>query len=242
MEENLLSSVCGESAEFSGPVVLDGLSVTNRTMDLWIDVVFFSMGFREFRLISELAPIVVFRFPIELGDKLNRAKVFVRVAVTSDTPCHRQLLVLVHDFHLVDASVAGNATDARIHVCGVIEVNEFRQVVNSLPSNAAAGFPALVDWCQAGFVGVNRTQSGLTVLSGRRVTVHAGCRWRHSSVGGIKNGVVAIPTIHFQLSRVNRVTEWDRLSRLIAHVESLRVRDQSTHGSGVHASANNGQS
>lgn len=211
-------------------------------MDLWIDVVFFSMGFREFRLVGEFTPVVVFRFPIEFGDQLDGAKMFVWVSVTGDAPCHRQLLVLVHDFHLVDASVARNATDAGIHVRGVIEVDEFRQVVNSFPSHAATGFPALVDRCQTGFVRVNGTQSGLTVLGSRRVTVHAGRRGRNGSVSGVENSVVAIPTIHFQLSRVNRVTKWNWLGRLVAHVERLRVRDQSTHGGGVNASANNGQS
>jgi len=129
------------------------------------------------------------------------------------------------------------AADAGIHVSGVIEKDKLRKIVNALPSDALARFPAFVDGRQFGALGVNRSQSSDALFIFGAMAIDAGRRGRHRRVGRVKYGVVTVTAIHLQLARVNRVAEWHRLFGLIPNVQCLRVRDQSTHHGGITATA-----
>ncbi len=201
-----------------------------------MDVVFFAMRFRKLFLVPTFR-----RRPIELRDELLRAEVLVRIAVTGDAPRHRQLFGLVDNFHLVDPAVAGLAADTGIHVCGVIEVDELGQVVDPFPRHAAPSLPTLVNRLQLGTGRVHRAESRrLAVFSGGRVAINARRRRWNRSVSGIENGVVAVPTIHFQLTGVQRMAERHRLRRHVANVQRFRISDQTTHCGSVNATTNGG--
>ena len=93
--------------------------MTNRTIDLGVDLLLFAS------VSSKL--LLIFRrleFPIELGHLVDRTQVRIRVAVTGNTPRHRQLFGLIDRFHLVDSAMARLATNTGVHVCGVVEVDE----------------------------------------------------------------------------------------------------------------------
>ena len=117
-----------------------GSAVANRTVPLRVDILFRSNFFGK----GFLVPIC-WGFPVQLGDKFLGAQVLVGVLMALDAPRHRQLFVLVDDFHLIDAAVARNAAHTAIHVGGVVEIHKFGQVVDSFPLHALARFPALVD-------------------------------------------------------------------------------------------------
>ena len=53
--------------------------------------------------------------------------------MTFQTPGHGEWFVLMNDFHFIDSTMAGNATDAMIDVSGMIEKHEVRLVVNLQP-------------------------------------------------------------------------------------------------------------
>ena len=70
------------------------------------------------------------------------------VAVTIQTPLHRQRLDLSYHFHLIDPAVAGNATNAASNVDAMIEVSKVRQIVNALPQNRLVCFERLANWLE----------------------------------------------------------------------------------------------
>ncbi len=63
-------------------------------------------------LSSQFLAVFAQRLPVELGHKLNGAKVGLRIAMAFDAPSHRQLFGLINHFHLVDATMARLAADA----------------------------------------------------------------------------------------------------------------------------------
>lgn len=179
--------------------------------------------------------------PIELGDKLLGPDVFCRIAMAFQAPCHRQLLVLVNDLHLIDTPMARNTTDPRIQVGGMVEVNEFREVMNSNPADAASCLPAFMNRCQLRAGLVNGCQSGHPLIICRGMAIDASGGRRDRSMGRFEDGVVAIPTVHLQLSGMDRVTERDRLLRLITDVQRFGVGQQSAHRTGINYTADSGR-
>ena len=164
--------------------------MANGAVNLRIDVLFVACLFRERLLVP-----ILWRFPVQLGDEFFGPQMGIRVAVTFDAPGHRKLFVLVDNFHLVDATVATLATHSRVHVGRVIEVDELRQVVNALPTDALAGLPTLVNRCQLFTFGVNRRQRRDPLIVGRTVAVDAGRRWRDRRMRRLEDGVVTVPAI-----------------------------------------------
>ena len=61
---------------------------------------------------TELFPLVIGK----VGDFGNRTEIFQRVAVTLKAPAHRQRLLALNDFHLVDSSMTGNTSNSTIHM------------------------------------------------------------------------------------------------------------------------------
>ena len=212
------------------------LAVTDRTVSLGVNVLFGS------HVLGELLLVPVGRWlPIQLGHELFGPQVFVGVFVACDAPGHRQLLVLVHDFHLVDATVAADATDARIDVGGVVEKDVFGQIVDSFPLHALAGFPAFLNRLQVHTVRPNRRQCRLALFVLRTVTIDARCRRRNRGVCGLENRVVTISTIQFQLAGVNRMAERNRLLWLVTNIQCFWVgRQASENGSKETTAAQSG--
>ena len=207
----------------NGPKVEPQLAMANGTMNLRVDVFFF-----PHLLGKVLLPLLAFGFPVEFGHELDRAKMWIRVAVALNAPCHRQLFGLINRFHLVDAPMASLATDARIDVHGVVEVNELGQIMHPCPCHAPPGFPTLVNRGQLGAFGTHRRQGCHTLVVGRTVAVDTGRRRGNRRVCRVKDGVVTVAAVHLQLACVNRMAEGHRLLGLIAHVQRLRIGYQTT--------------
>ena len=199
-------------------------------MNLRMNVVFFSPFLCESRLL-----FFAFEFPVQLGHELLRAKVRLWVAVASDAPSHRKFFVLVNDFHLIDPAMATLTTDAGINVSGVVEVHELRQVVNAFPSHTLASFPTFMNRRELGARCVNRGERCDALIVCRAVTIDTCGGGRHRCVSCIKDGVMAVPAIHLQLARVDRVAKGNRLRGLVADIEGDGIRQKSAHRSRKYA-------
>src|SRR5947209_12773964 len=70
---------------------------------------------------------------IDAEHGVARAHVALRVAVAVDAPFHLQRLLLPHERHAIDLSVAGRAADALVQMDAVVEVHEIGQVVHARP-------------------------------------------------------------------------------------------------------------
>ena len=100
------------------------------------------------------------------------------------TPFHPQRLRLPHQWHSIDPTVTGFATDAFVHVNAVIEVNEIWNVVHPRPFN----------WAIVAEARPNRLQRW-TVGPHLLVTVHAHLRRRNSGKGGGLNRCVTVAAV-----------------------------------------------
>ena len=106
----------------------------------------------------------------------------------------------VHHGHLINSSVALNATNATHNVRGVIEVRVIRKFMHLDPLNRHSCF----------VTGTNLLKLG-TFAMNLRVAIHAGlCCW-HRGERSLFNGGVAVAAIHSQLARVNGMAIWNRL-------------------------------
>lgn len=148
------------------------------------------------------------------------------VSVTIQTPCHRLILVLMHDLHLIDSAVARNTRYATVYVGRVIEIHVVRQSVDAHPVDRFARPPALMKVLEFWRPSVNSRQargSGLALLVDRfrAMAVDARLRRWNFRVSGLVDRAVAVLAIHLQFAGVQRVAKWDRLERSVASVERI---------------------
>lgn len=140
--------------------------------------------------------------------------------MTFQTPAHAQRLDLFDFIHLVDPTVAGNATDAPRDVCRMVEVGVISKIVNLHPINRTPGRQALAHSEQLGAVGMNTGGRRHAVHVGTTVTLATGGSRGDSSKTGMFYRRVTEPTVHFQLAGMERMTEWQWLLGLVTDVES----------------------
>src|ERR1700722_14142703 len=76
---------------------------------------------------------------------LARPEVQLGLPVAVEAPFHLQAVHLPHQGHFVDSPVTGAATNALGNMNAVIEIDEFRQIVNASPGDRAIGSPAFTD-------------------------------------------------------------------------------------------------
>ncbi|SVD62973.1 uncharacterized protein METZ01_LOCUS415827, partial [marine metagenome] len=77
--------------------------------------------------------LITGRGPIHVEDVLPRPDVFFGIPVTLQAPLHVEGVLLPHQRHLVDLTVAGDTADSLVDVDVVLEVDEVRQIVDSGP-------------------------------------------------------------------------------------------------------------
>jgi len=115
-----------------------------------------------------------------------------------EAPFHRKRFDLGYDFHLVDSTVAGNATDAFVHVGTVIEVNKVRQVVDSLPQHGIVIFETNSNWLQERAFRADDSKIALPFrCPASAVTVAASSRRWNRRMPCPFHCVVAVSAIHF---------------------------------------------
>ena len=166
----------------------------------------------------------VFDFQIQLSNQIwianRKLTLFGVFAVTIEAPLHRQRLDLRYHFHLVNATVTGNAADTLVDVSTMVEVNEVRQIVNALPRNWISGLQTFSDrfeQCVFGMDHAKRSPVGRRSVS--TVAIAARRRRRDGRMTRFFYRVVAVATVHLQFTGVQLVTERNRLLWLMAHVD-----------------------
>src|SRR6185437_4793530 len=97
------------------------------------------------------------------------------------TEKHIQRLYLPHLEHLVYATMTAHATDARIDVGAVVEVDIIRELVNPDPLDRLPRGIAFADFFKQRAIRFHL-----------RVAVHANLGRRDSGVGGLVYGVMAV--------------------------------------------------
>ena len=141
------------------------------------------------------------RHPSEVGVSLSLLQAAtVRLAVAVEAPAHRQRRYLVNARHVLDMAVTSRAAYASMHVNCVVEVNEIRQVVNTIPGDRPVGKIAapyaFEQW---------------TVVPNLRVTPHADVRRRNSGKPGRLRAPVTVQAGNLIVAHVMSVIELDRL-------------------------------
>lgn len=127
-----------------------------------------------------------------------------RSAVAIQAPGHALRLMLVNNLHFVDRAVAAIATDATIHVSGVIEISIIGNLVDAHPVDRLASFPAFADGFQFRAVSLDLRVAGHARLGAWDVRVRSDF-----------NEAVAVAAIEPELLNVDDVREWNRLSRFV---------------------------
>ena len=69
----------------------------------------------------------------------------LRGSMALETPAHAVGFGMVDDFHVVDLTVASDATDTSVYVNRMVEVDVIRSFVNPDPGDGIAGFPGVAD-------------------------------------------------------------------------------------------------
>ena len=150
----------------------------------------------------------IFRpLPIEVEHFLRRTDMRRRIAMAIQAETHAQRLGLRHFIHLVHFAVALNATDAAIHVHGVIEIGEVGQLVDLNPRNGSVVRRAFADRREA-------------IVSREHLVmaIHANAGTRNVRIPRLLDIVMAIAAINAELVGVNGMREKNRLLRLITDI------------------------
>lgn len=148
-----------------------------------------ALGWIDLPIVDELRTLLDLSgggsgFPGEVVDLVQRAQHLLWIAVTIETERHVQRFLLTDHGLLVNSAVTLNATDAAIHVHGVVKINVIRNLVDLDPANRFASFDAAFDQSQSGALGLHDA-----------VTVPTGIGRRHVGVSRTIDEVVAIATI-----------------------------------------------
>src|SRR5205085_3922337 len=148
------------------------------------------------------------------GDLLARPQVAFRVAVAVEAPPHRERRPLLHLRHLIDAAVAGDAAHALLHVDGMVEVGEVRELVDLVPDDGAIGEEALPDRRELG-----------ALVPDLRVAVEAQRGRRNPREVRFLHRRVAVAAVDPFVTDVVPVIELDRLIDRILLLRVQRTAD-----------------
>ena len=160
---------------------------------------------------DKLRRLHVIRFPIQIEDLLLRSQKIFRMSMALQTPSHAVRLGHIDHRHVIDRTVATEATDAAVHMRGVIVIDIIDGSVNPHPVDRVAGLPAFTHGLKLGIV-----------LLHLGVAVHAKLRVWHIGLRRDFDKAVTISAVHPQLRHVDIVRKWHRLDRLISHLRVFR--------------------
>src|SRR2546430_17210780 len=98
-----------------------------------------------FRSLPADRELIALRLVGHAGDLIARPQISLRLAMALQAPPHGQRLRLFHLRHLVDAAMAGDATDTLLHVDGMVEGDEVRKLVDLVPDRGPVRATTLAD-------------------------------------------------------------------------------------------------
>src|SRR5206468_9032347 len=168
-------------------------AMTRRTAGELLDLILLDQPLSQLELIGR-------RLVIDAEYRRPRADVPLGIPMTLDAPFHLERLLLPHQRHAIDRTVAGRASDPFVHVNAVVKVDEIGQIVDARPLDRSAGPEALA----------HRLEER-TVRKDLRVTVHAGARRGNAGERRILNRRVTVAAIDAVARHVALVAELDRL-------------------------------
>lgn len=157
------------------------------------DVVFFNEFPPEGELIGG-------RSILHIEHLLARPDEMLGRAMALEAPVHMQGVDTPGERHLIDAAMAGDATDALVHVNAMVEINESRQIMDARPLDRLARAKTLSyrSQCRA-------------VRPDLRVAIHADFCRRNSGERALFYRSVAVAAVDAIISDVVLVTKRDRL-------------------------------
>lgn len=132
------------------------------------------------------------------------------VAMTIEAPTHVQAFDLLDVCHQIDTAMTALTTDSLLHVRGVVEEHEVRQIVYAAPDDGLAFVVAAPHRLELGTVDPNL-----------RMTTHARSGVRHARAGGALGVVVTEETIDPCVANVMAMIElnWLRDRFTLTRVE-----------------------
>jgi len=120
--------------------------------------------------------------------------------VTVDAPLHVEVRCLPGERHPVHPAVTGFATHAFVHVNAVVEIDEIRKIVHTIPLQRNAGVQA-----------VSHRRQNFRICPNLLMTVHAGRCRRDAGERRSLDGGVTVTAIDADSGNVVLMAEWDRL-------------------------------
>ncbi len=142
---------------------------------------------------------------------IARAQIILRRAVTTHTPSHLQRLLLIHQRHLIDRTVAGIAAHPFGDMNAVIEKDKVGELIDPRPLQRFAGAVA----------GAHRLEHG-RVRPNLRMAVHAGLGGGNACEARNLDRGVAVAAIDSQPGYMVLVAEGHRLRLAHACVGYIR--------------------
>ncbi len=133
------------------------------------------------------------------------------MAVTVQAKRHGEGFGVVHLIHLIDASMALDATDAPVDMDRVIEEHKIRQPVDLDPGDRLSGCGTFTHEGQPGVVFQNLD-----------MTVHTRAGGGDVQIPGFVLPIVAIPAIQTDLANMQRMGKAHWLNRLVTDASILR--------------------
>jgi hypothetical protein len=137
------------------------------------------------------------------------------ISMTVQTPLHAQCFSLRNDCHGVNSAVTLHTTDATIDMRGMVEIGIVRQVMYPNPMHRKPGPVALPKWLKI-----------LRVLVDLRMAVHACLGWWNIRMRCVLDRIVAVATVHTELSSMHAVTKWYWLSGLVPNIRCLGAKSK----------------
>ena len=127
------------------------------------------------------------RMPVQIENFFRRAQEVFRSTMALKAPSHAEWFCFINDRHFINCAMTAVTADPTVYMDGMIEIGVVRKLVNADPWNWLAGFPALLDWCEARAVGLNFSLA---------VTIDASlCVWNIRMTSNL-NKAVAVAAVH----------------------------------------------
>jgi len=139
-------------------------------------------------LSDERGRVYVIRFPIQIEDFSLGSQKILGVPMALKAPGHAMRFGMIDHWHLIDWSMAAEATDAAIYVGGVVVINVIRRPVELDPFDRLSTLPTRPDWLEFRIL-----------LLDLGMTSHAGLSIGQIRMSGDVNKAVAITTVHPKL-------------------------------------------
>ena len=135
----------------------------------------------------------------------------------------------------MESKAVENATDAAIHVSTMVKIDVIRKVMHAFPQNRILVRETLAEWCQQQTLASDGAVRHIAFRVCSRVAIATRRRRGNGCMRRFIHRVMAIPAVEFQLTRVQFVTERDRLLGLVTNIQCFGRSRGVNHGPDIEA-------